>query len=225
MNIAIIPARKGSERCPGKNTKIIGNTSIAEITIEFARDSNLFDKIIVSSDDHFVQNITENYKDLIFDYRDEILSGSDAPLISVIKYIIRKFDISQEDTICLLPVTNPLRTQKDLEKGFETFKHYNKKNRVLSVTEMDFPIEMAWKVNDEGILYNENNLLTTKKQSFNTSYKWNDAFIIDTAYNFFNEDYNLFSKTPVPSIMPPERSFFIDYLWQLNLIELILKNG
>src|SRR5688572_32064155 len=46
----LIPARAGSKRCPGKNTRLLGGKSLIEWTIEAAKEANVAE-IIVSSDD------------------------------------------------------------------------------------------------------------------------------------------------------------------------------
>ena len=55
--IAIIPARGNSQRIPGKNIRIFRGQPIICYSIETARDSELFDKIIVSTDDDLIASI------------------------------------------------------------------------------------------------------------------------------------------------------------------------
>ena len=49
--IAIIPARKGSKRIPNKNTKLFLGKPIIEYAIDNAIQSNLFNEVMVSTDD------------------------------------------------------------------------------------------------------------------------------------------------------------------------------
>src|SRR5208282_6543552 len=51
MKIAVIPARGGSRRIPGKNIRAFAGKPIIAYSIESAVDSALFDRIIVSTDD------------------------------------------------------------------------------------------------------------------------------------------------------------------------------
>ena len=50
-SIAIIPARGGSVRLPGKNVKPLAGKPVIQYSIELAKASGLFDEIIVSTDD------------------------------------------------------------------------------------------------------------------------------------------------------------------------------
>ena len=49
-SIAIIPARKGSKRIPGKNIKLFYGKPIIYYAIKKAEESGLFSKILVTTD-------------------------------------------------------------------------------------------------------------------------------------------------------------------------------
>ena len=51
MNVAIIPARGGSKRIPRKNVKPFCGKPIIAWSIEAAKESRLFDHVVVSTDD------------------------------------------------------------------------------------------------------------------------------------------------------------------------------
>ena len=57
MNIAVIPARGGSKRIPRKNIKNFSGRPMIAWSIETAKNSNLFDHIIVSTDDEEIAGI------------------------------------------------------------------------------------------------------------------------------------------------------------------------
>ena len=59
MNIAVIPARGGSKRIPKKNIKIFQDKPIISYSIKAALESNLFEKIICSTDDKEIAKIAE----------------------------------------------------------------------------------------------------------------------------------------------------------------------
>jgi CMP-N-acetylneuraminic acid synthetase len=54
--VAIIPARGGSKRVPGKNTIVVNGRSMLERCIDNIKAAQIFDEIIVSSDDEFTLN-------------------------------------------------------------------------------------------------------------------------------------------------------------------------
>lgn len=49
--VCLIPARKGSKRIPGKNTKLLAGHPLIAYTIAVAEASGVFERIIVSTDD------------------------------------------------------------------------------------------------------------------------------------------------------------------------------
>jgi len=60
-NIAIIPARGGSKRIPRKNIKEFCGKPIIAYSIEAAIKSDIFDEIMVSTDDDEIAEISKNY--------------------------------------------------------------------------------------------------------------------------------------------------------------------
>ena len=61
MNIAIIPARGGSKRIPGKNIKLFAGKPLIAYSINAAKASGLFDKIIISTDSEEVAEVAKSY--------------------------------------------------------------------------------------------------------------------------------------------------------------------
>ena len=124
--MAIIPARKGSERMPNKNRSKINGSSIFKIALDQALRVKIFDKIIVTTNDEVLINESKNLPILI-DRRPSNYSCKKTPLISVINYIISKFNIEDDTNISLLTVTNPLR--EDPENILKPNKIFQESNR------------------------------------------------------------------------------------------------
>ena len=61
MNIAIIPARSGSKRIKNKNIKLFCGKPIIYYSINEAKKSKIFQKIIVSTDSEKIKKISEKY--------------------------------------------------------------------------------------------------------------------------------------------------------------------
>ena len=61
MNIAVIPARGGSKRIPGKNIKDFLGKPIIAYSIEAALKSQCFDQVIVSTDDEKIAKVAKSY--------------------------------------------------------------------------------------------------------------------------------------------------------------------
>lgn len=218
MNIAIIPARAGSKRSPNKNLQLIHNKTLIELCIEQAIRTNLFDKIIFSSDCDRALSIVKKYKNIAIDRRSNELANDTSPLIAVIQHLSSYFNCSDNDIICLLPVTNPLRRDIDIKNGIQKFKEHQNKFTVVSVVKNTYPIELMWRESNGILSYAiESCLKSTRKQDFLPTYCWNDAFIIDSSSNFSLPTRTLYGTNSCPYYMAAEHSISIDFEWQITV--------
>jgi N-acylneuraminate cytidylyltransferase len=117
MNIAVIPARGGSKRILNKNiSQFLGKPLIAW-SIEAAFKSELFDKVVVSTDDEKIAKIAKEYGADVPFTRPPELSDDFTATFPVIKHSIKllieqeKFDIK---FICCIYATAPLIQVEDL---------------------------------------------------------------------------------------------------------------
>lgn len=73
-NIAIIPARGGSKRIHKKNIKLFCGEPIIRYSIENALESNIFENVIVSTDDEKIADLAISYGAEVPFLRNESLS-------------------------------------------------------------------------------------------------------------------------------------------------------
>ena len=223
--IAIIPARKGSKRVPGKNTSLFKGRSLIANTIEQSLVAGVFDKIFISTDDEKVVNIAKDYNVEVL-IRGDDLASDNATLLDVTRDIIVQKNIRPEVCIGLLLVTVPLRAVEDIKNAYDLFLKSNRKQAVISVCSYINPIDLAWSIRDDYLqpVFPEKYKKNISKHFREHSYYFNDACVFDLADNFLRKNRNLFGNNPLPYIMPHERSLFIDYDFQLKLIQLLGKN-
>ena len=108
MNLAVIPARGGSKRIKKKNIKLFNKQPIILFTIKKLLDSNLFDRIIVSTDSNEVIDICKNYKVEII-IRPKELSDDYTSTNEVVKHALatNHNNIGADDLICCVSPTAP----------------------------------------------------------------------------------------------------------------------
>ena len=110
VNVCLIPARSGSKRLPGKNTKDFYGKPVVGYSVGTAIDSGLFRSVLVSTDD---ENLPPLYP---CELRPFGLSGDDATDWDVIAdYIDWHLDI---DFLCYLYPVAPMVTVQDLIQGY-----------------------------------------------------------------------------------------------------------
>ena len=123
MNIAIIPARGGSTRIPKKNIRDFHGIPIIAHSIEIAEDSELFDKIIVSTDSKEIADVAKEYGAKIHN-RSEELSRDEVGTQEVVQDVIEGEYVTP-DLVCCIYATAPLMSIKHLERGFDILRYYS----------------------------------------------------------------------------------------------------
>ena len=88
MIIAVIPARGGSKRIPRKNIKLFAGKPMIAWSIEAAKKSEVFDDIIVSTDDEEIANIALKYGASVPFLRPANLSDDFVGTNAVVKHAI-----------------------------------------------------------------------------------------------------------------------------------------
>ena len=132
-NIAIILARGGSKRLPKKNILDFGGKPLIAWTIDAALKSKIFNKVLVSTDDEEIANISLKYGAKVPFLRennaDDFTTSSIAThtaLNQAEKYWNIKFDV-----VTQLMANCPLRTANDIQESVGYF-HENKSPAQLS---------------------------------------------------------------------------------------------
>ena len=117
--LALIPARGGSKGLLRKNIKLINNKPLIAWTIESANNNKYIDKVIVSSDDDEIIDISQKYGAEIPFTRPELLSGDNAKAMDVILHAIEQ--CNDFDILIYLQPTSPLRTSKHIDEAIDLF--------------------------------------------------------------------------------------------------------
>ena len=150
MKIAIIPARGGSKRIPRKNIKLFCGKPMIAWSIAAAKASEIFDKIIVSTDDQEIAKIARLHGAEVPFIRPDELSDDQTSTIPVITHAIEWLkEYSDIPTmVCCIYATAPFLQKSDLQRGFEVLQSTNYQY-ALGVTSYPFPIQRAIKITPE----------------------------------------------------------------------------
>ena len=144
MNIAIITARGGSKRIPGKNSKPFLGKPIIAYAIEAAHVSGLFPHIVVSTDDEHIARLARQFGAEVPFLRPRELSddhaGTDAVLVHAVAECRRIYG-PWEYGCCIYPA-NPFLQTHDLERGLKLLTE-KRATCAFPVVKYDFPIEQA----------------------------------------------------------------------------------
>lgn len=141
MKIAIIPARGGSKRIPRKNIKLFAGLPMIAHPIQCALQSNLFDRVIVSTDDDEIAKVAQKYGAEVPFIRPPELSDDHANTASVMVHAIdwlRNSGVKIE-AVCCIYATSPFVQAEDLKNGLELLKS-GEWRIVFSATSFAYPI-------------------------------------------------------------------------------------
>jgi len=148
--VCIIPARGGSKRIPRKNIKDFLGKPLIAYSIETALASNLFDQVIVSTDDEEIAKTATGFGAKV-QMRPEVLSGDFTGTGEVVDYVVQTLRENGADFqyVCTLYATAPLLQKEYLIEGFNRLKKSDAVN-AFSVTSMPFPIQRTFKITENG---------------------------------------------------------------------------
>jgi pseudaminic acid cytidylyltransferase len=144
MKIAVIPARGGSKRIPRKNIKNFCGRPMIAWSIKAALDSNLFDHIVVSTDDEEIAKIARDCGAETPFMRPTHLADDHAPTVPVVAHAIgacNQFGWSVDYACCIYPCA-PFVQLEDLVAAFELIDDH-KVDFVYPVSEYAHPVQRA----------------------------------------------------------------------------------
>lgn len=152
MNLAIIPARSGSKRIKNKNIVDFFGKPIIYYSIRAALNSNLFDKIIVSTDSKKISKIVNKFGIETPFIRPSYLANDSASTPKVIKHAInfyKKKGIIFKNVCCIYPAS-PMITIENLKKCLKLLSYKNTEYS-FPVCEYGYPIQRAFELKENNI--------------------------------------------------------------------------
>ncbi len=119
--IALIPARAGSKRVPGKNVRPFRGHPLIAYTIAAACQSGTFDRVIVSTDSEEFAAIARHYGAEVPFLRPAEFAGDKSPDIEWVADALEKLGMSGEGVFSILRPTSPFRQPETIRRAWECF--------------------------------------------------------------------------------------------------------
>ncbi len=225
--LCIIPARGGSKQLPGKNIKILAGKTLIAWTIDAAKNSNMVDRIIVSTDDLEIANIAKRYHAEVPFLRPKHISGDEASSADVVLHAVEwlsKNNNYYPEIILLLQPTSPLRITEDINNSIKLLFETNAES-VIGVTEARPHPYLCKTINSKNRLEDFFNIPIKGicRQQFPEMVAINGAiYLIST--KTIKRTKSFYTKNTVPYYMPVERSIDIDTAWDFEIAQFIIEN-
>lgn len=151
-NLCIIPARGGSKRIPRKNIKPFMGKPIMAYSIEAALKSELFDEVMVSTDDkEFAEVAKKNGASVPF-LRSEATANDYATTVDVLLEVVEMYKQrgKEFDTVCCLYSTAPFVTSERLREAYN--KLSDQIDGCFTIVEYSYPIQRSLRINESGLV-------------------------------------------------------------------------
>ena len=224
-NLAIIPARSGSKGLKDKNIKMLSGKPLLAYTIEAAKESGLFDEIIVSTDSKEYADISKLWGASVPFYRTAELSTDTASSWDVVKEVLEKFKgLGKEfETVSLLQPTSPLRTSDDIIECYKVMKE-KEANFVVSVCPMDHTPLWANLLPDDCSMENfiRPEVIKMPRQSIPTYYRINGA-LYTIKVDYLMKSTNIYNEKSYAIVMNKENSVDIDDQLDFTIAEVLIN--
>lgn len=151
MKLCVIPARGGSKRIPRKNIRPFCGRPMLAWSIETARTSDCFDRVVVSTDDPEIAELARCWGAETPFMRPAALADDHTGTTAVIVHAIDWFAAQGEaaDPVCCLYATAPFVEAADLRRGAECLAASDAAF-VFAAAAYPSPIQRAFRINAAG---------------------------------------------------------------------------
>lgn len=148
--IAIIPARGGSKRIPRKNIKDFSGKPIIAYSIEAALQSNLFDEVMVSTDDIEIAEIAKKYGASVPFLRSKDTATDYATTAEVLKEVLERYSVAF-DYACCIYATSPFVAPLFLKQAYDKLINL-KLDSVFPIVPYSYPIQRSLKIDGDNVV-------------------------------------------------------------------------
>ena len=222
-NICLIFARGGSKGIKNKNIKNFNNKPLIFYTINFALKSKFIDDIYVSTDSDKIKNYCKKFNIKIIDRPSYLAKDTSKEILSWKHAVnfLKKKKISPGNII-ILPVTSPLRDDKDIKKAL---KLIDKCDIVLSVTKSrrsPYFNMLKKTLNGYKLFINTNKFF--RRQDTPDTFDVTTNFYV-TNSNFIEKTQHVYDGKIKIVEIPKERSIDIDEMYDFELAEYLHKKN
>lgn len=219
-NIAIITARGGSKRIPRKNIKYFMGKPMLAYAIDAALNSNIFDEIMVSTDDTEIAEIAIKYGAKVPFMRSEKTSNDFAVTTDVLDEVISTYkNNGQEfDNICCIYPCVPFLTGNILKEAYNKFIKSGF-DRLTPIVRYSFPIQRAFRIDEKDqLVYREPEHAKTRSQDLEPMYH-------DVGMFYFYKNNKINSNNITYFEMAENQCQDIDTLedWQMAEMKYMIK--
>lgn len=208
MSYAIIPARGGSKRIPRKNVRDFCGQPMVSWVIRTARMSGLFERVIVSTDDPEIAEVSREFGAEVPELRPSHLADDFTPVTRVVSYTIEQFDL-KEHMICLLYATSAGLKAEHLVEASDILSGSTDADFCMAVTEYPHPIQRRLQLDRNILAMAEPENAMMRTQDLQPFYHDAGQFIFGR-YHAWAEGHSVWNAKTMGYVMPGYNALDID---------------
>ena len=219
--------RGGSKGLKNKAIKKIDKKPLFFYTLDIAKKTKLFDKIVISTDSPKIIKECKKYNQEVFFKRPASISKDFTPKIEVIRDLLKRSEIfynKKFSTIIDLDITSPLRKTLDVINAYKKFIS-SKSDNLFSVTNSKKnPYFNIIEKKQNRIKLIKNNRIITARQKAPKVFDMNASIYIWKRNILLNKNSLFLNNTSIYE-MPEERSIDIDTALDFKIVKFIIESN
>jgi len=209
----MVPARGGSKGVPGKNIRPLGNKPLIAHTIETARASLCFDRLVASTDSETIAAVAQTYGAEVPWLRPPELATDNANILDAVLYTLDRLKSEENyvpDAVMLLQPTSPFRSVATIQAAVKLFQMAGPESVISVSPARDHPY-LCKRIDERGVLQDfvsaENR--PVNRQQLPHAYSLNGMIYL-TAMETLLGKRSFYSDRPQALVVPEEESVDID---------------
>lgn len=212
MITAIVPARSGSKRLPGKNIKLLAGRPLIFHTLDAVLEHEEISKVIFTTDsDRYLELVARHYGQRVTlekrpdDYANDTTKVHD----EIVR--LQETGVLQTEWFILCLPTAPLRSHATVDRLLKSWRE--EKVALFTASEYGFPIQFAFEIKNDGTwspILDDSPMITgaTRSQDIPKRYRPNGAIYLNTTDSLKN--FQTFYIGAKPFLISDTESMDID---------------
>lgn len=222
--LGLIPARGGSKGLLRKNLREINGLPLIAWTIKQGLASSGLSKLIVSTDDPEIAEVSKHFGADVPFMRPSELALDDSPTIDVVRHVLENLNDSI-DVVCLLEPTSPLRKTNDINDGLYSLgQHWDNTDAVVSLGTIHLENPFICKIiSEQGYLQPILHLGTycQRQQLPHVYFPYGVLYVVKV--ESFNTEHSFYPCRTRPYFIERWQNYEIDDELDLVLVETIMR--
>ena len=223
--LALIPARGGSKRLPGKNIKLLGDKPLINWTIDAAQGLPEICEILVSTDTPEIALVAKEAGANVPWLRPEVLSTDQATSVDVALHALDWYEAENGviDGLLLLQPTSPFRTQATIKRGIELFKNHSHQAVIGVSPVQDHPM-WTFKMKDGYLVpFVEQHGFGIRSQDLEPALVANGGFYLISPVELRKSKSFIGGERLPLLIYSPKEALDIDTEWEFKVAEVFIS--